>query len=84
MLKNNKNVITLKWRTAHFENSLMTYLACFQQNARKTTQRCLLLHHQKITQNNVYHAVNDVTNKPVYSRLKQDYIKFYLQATLGL
>ena len=28
------------------ENSLMTYLACFQQKAKKTEHRCSLLHHQ--------------------------------------
>ena len=36
------------------------------------------------TQNDVYHKINDVTNVPVYSRLKQDYINFFLQATFGL
>ena len=46
----------------------MTYFACFQQNAKKKTQICSLLHH---------HKINDVTNVPVYSRLKQDYIKFF-------
>ena len=51
-----------------FENSLMTYLTCFQQNAKKKTQRCLLLHQQQITQNDVDHKINDVTNVPVYSR----------------
>ena len=69
---------------ARFENFLMTYLACFQQNAKKTTQRCSLLHHQEITQNDVYHKINDVTNVPVYSRLKQDYINCFMQATFGL
>ena len=28
--------------------------------------------------------MNDVTKVPVYSRLKQDYINFFLQATFGL
>ena len=51
---------------AHFENSLMAYLACFQQNAKQTARRCSLLHHQYITQNDVYHKINDVTNVPVY------------------
>ena len=36
-----------------FENSRMTYLTCFQQNAKKTTHRCSLLHQQQITQNDV-------------------------------
>ena len=66
------------------ENSLMTYSACFQQKAKKTKQRCSLLHHQYITQNDVYHKINDVTNVPVYSRLKQDNINLLLQAVLGL
>ena len=69
---------------ARFENSLITYLACFQQNANKMTQRCSLLHHQWITQNEVYHEINDVTNVPVCLRLKQAYINFFLQATFGL
>ena len=34
--------------------------------------------------NDVYHNINDVTNVPVCLRLKQDYIKFFLQTTLGL
>ena len=34
--------------------------------------------------NDVYHKINDVTNVPLYSRLKQDYINFILQATFGL
>ena len=34
--------------------------------------------------NDVYHKINDVTNVPVYSRLKQDYKNFFLQATFGL
>ena len=51
-----------------FENSLMTYLTCFQQNAKKETQQCSLLHQQQITQNDVDHKINDVTNVPVYSR----------------
>ena len=37
-----------------------------------------------MTQNDVYHKINDVTNVHVYSRLKQDYINFFLQATFGL
>ena len=36
------------------------------------------------TQNDVYHKINDVTNVPVYSRLKQDCINFFLQATLSM
>ena len=40
------------------------------------------------TQNDVYHKINDVTNVPVYSRLKQDYIILYCkqlcQCTLNL
>ena len=68
---------------ACYKNSLMTYLPCFQQNAKKMTQRCSLLHHQLITQNDDYHKINDVTNVHVYSRLKQDYINFFLQATFG-
>ena len=66
------------------QTPLMTYLACFQQNAKKTTQRCSLVHHQYITQNDVYHIINDVTNVSVYSRLKHDYIDVFLQATFGL
>ena len=62
----------------------MTYQACLKQNAKKKTQRCLLLHHQYITQNDVYHKINDVTNVPVYSKLKQDYIIFFLKATLSM
>ena len=62
----------------------MAYLTCFQQNAKKMTQRCSLLHQQQITQNDVDHKINDVTNVPVYSSKKHDYIKFFLQATLGL
>ena len=62
----------------------MAYLACFQQNGKKTTQRCSLLHHQLITQNDVYHKINDVTNVHVYSRLKQDYKNFFLPAFFGL
>ena len=73
-----------KWRMEYFENFLMTYLACFQHNAKKTTQRFSLLHHQKITQNDVYHKINAVTNVPVYSGLKQDYINLFMQATFGL
>ena len=34
--------------------------------------------------NDVYHKINDVTNVTVYSRLKQDYINFFLQATLSM
>ena len=37
-----------------------------------------------MTQNDVYHKIDDVTNVHVYSRLKQDYINFFLQATFGL
>ena len=37
-----------------------------------------------MTQNDVYHKINDVTNVPVFSRLKQDYINFFLQAPFGL
>ena len=37
-----------------------------------------------MTQNDVYHKINDVTNVPVYSRINQDYLNFFLQATLGL
>ena len=62
----------------------MTYLAGFQQNAKKTTQQCSLLHHQWITQNDVYLKIDDVTNVPVYSRFKQDYIDFILQVSSGL
>ena len=62
----------------------MTYLAGFQQNAKKTTQRCSLLHQQWITQNDVYLKIDDVTNVPVYSRFKQDYIDFILQVSFGL
>ena len=36
-----------------------------------------------MTQNDVYHKINDVMNVPVYSRLKHDYINFILQATCG-
>ena len=32
----------------------------------------------------VYHKIDDATNVPVYSELKQDFIKFILQATFGL
>ena len=32
----------------------------------------------------MYHKINDVTNVPVYSRLKQDYSNFFLQATLSM
>ena len=28
--------------------------------------------------------INDVTNVPVYSRLKQDYVNVFLQASFGL
>ena len=62
----------------------MAYLTCFQQNAKKKTQRWSLLHQQQINQNDVDHKINDVTNVPVFSSKKQDYIKFFLQATLGL
>ena len=34
--------------------------------------------------NDVYHKINDVTNVPVYSRLKQEYTKNFLQATLSM
>ena len=34
--------------------------------------------------NDVYHKINNVTNVPVYSRLKQDYINFFQQATLSM
>ena len=37
-----------------------------------------------LSQNEVYHKINDVTNVPVYSRLKQDCINFFLQATSSL
>ena len=37
-----------------------------------------------MTQNDVYLKINDVTNVHVYSRLKQDYINFFLQAALSL
>ena len=37
-----------------------------------------------MTQNDVYHKINDVTNVPIYSRMKQEYLNFFLQATLGL
>ena len=63
----------------------MTYYACFKQIAKKKkTHRCSLLHHQQIIQNDVYHKIYDVTNVPVYSRLKQDYIYLFLQATLSM
>ena len=32
----------------------------------------------------VHRKINDVTNVPVYSRLKQDYISLFLQTTSGL
>ena len=51
---------------------------------QRKTQRCSLLHHQLITQNDVYHKINEVTNVPVYSRSKQDFIKFFLQETLSM
>ena len=50
----------------------MTYLTCFQQNAKKKTQRCSLLHQQQITQNDVDHKINDVINVPVYSRNRRE------------
>ena len=62
----------------------MIYQACFKQSAKKQTQRCSLLYHQTITQNDVYHKINDVTNVPFYSRLKQDFINLFLQATLSM
>ena len=62
----------------------MAYLACFKQNTKKEDTAMLLLYHQWITQNDVYHKINDVTNVPVYSRLKQDYINFFLQATVHM
>ena len=34
--------------------------------------------------NDVYHIINDVTNVPVYSGLKQNYINFILVANFGL
>ena len=34
--------------------------------------------------NDVKDEINDVTTVPVCSKLKQDYIKFFVQATLGL
>ena len=37
-----------------------------------------------LTQNDVYHKINDVTNVPVYSKLKMVYINFILQATFEL
>ena len=37
-----------------------------------------------MTQNDVYHKINDVTNVPVYSRLKQDFINVFLQETLSV
>ena len=40
-----------------------------------------IIAHQ-ITQNGIYHKIIDVTNMPVYSRLKQDYINFLLNANL--
>ena len=67
-----------------FENFLMTYLTGFKQNAKKKTPRSSLLHHQEITQNDVYHKINDVTNVPVSSRLKQDFINFFMQETLSM
>ena len=30
-----------------------------------------------MTKNDVYHKINDVTNVPVYSRMKMDYINFF-------
>ena len=65
---------------ARFENSLMTYLACFSKTQRKRHSDV----YYYITQNDVYNKINDVTNVSVYSRLKYDYINFFLQATLGL
>ena len=62
----------------------MIYKGCFKQNAKKKTQRCSLLLHQWITQNDVYHKINDVTNVPVYARLKLSSINFFLQATLSM
>ena len=53
---------------ARFENCLMTYLVCLQQNAKKKTQPFSILHNQQITQNAVHHKINDVTNVPVNSR----------------
>ena len=32
----------------------------------------------------MHHEINDVTNVPVHSELKQDYINFFMQATFGL
>ena len=62
----------------------MTYKACFKQNTKKKTQQRSLLHHTDITQYDVYHKIDDVTNVPVYSRLKRDFINFFLQGTLSM
>ena len=62
----------------------MTYLAYFQQNAKNKILRCSLLLNKKITKNDVYYKINEVTNVPAYSRLKQDCMKLFLQASLRM
>ena len=34
--------------------------------------------------NDVYYKINDVTNVPVYSKLKQDFMNVFLQANLSM
>ena len=57
----------------------MTYLAYFQEKFKEKDTAMFIFtsqHAQVDYSNNVYNNINDVTNVPVYSRLKQDYINF--------
>ena len=60
---------------ARFENSFVTYLAYFQQNAKKRYSNVHYYITSRLLKNDAYYKINDVTNLPVYSILKQDYIK---------
>ena len=44
----------------------------------------MLITHTELLLQIIDYKINDVTNVPAYSRLKQDYVNFFLQATFGL
>ena len=52
----------------------MAYLACFKQNRKIKDTAMFIIASPVDNKNDVYHKINDVTNVPVYSRLKQDYM----------
>ena len=77
-------MITLQIEDSTFWKLPYGLLSIFQLNAKNKIQLCSLLRHQQITQNVFYSKINDVTNMPAYSRLKQDYLPIWCQFVINL